>query len=256
MIFIKFNKVYLDIPIIDASRRIFKKNTKVDFSDQLIGSKRLNSDKKIFSRILDNINFEVNEGDSIALIGHNGSGKTTLLRLIAGIYKQTSGDIKYSGIISAILNIGAVLSLEATGYQNITIITNYLKQFDINEEKLHKYIREVSGLGDFLNMPIKNYSSGMQARLIFSITLYLKTDIAIVDEGISTGDEQFRTTAHGLLEEHLSSIKIKFFASHDENFLRQNCNRAFVMKKGNLRIFENVDDGFKFYYSNEYKEIN
>ena len=252
---IKFANVYLDIPIIDASRRIFKKNSKINLSDQLIGSKRINTSKKIFSRILDNLNFEVSEGDSVALIGHNGSGKTTLLRLISGIYKQTSGTINSSGQISAILNIGAILSLEATGYQNIKIITNYLKQFDVDEEKLHKYIKEVSGLGDFLNMPIKNYSSGMQARLIFSITLYLKTDIAIVDEGISTGDEQFRTTAQGLLEEHLSSIKIKFFASHDEHFLRQNCNKAFVMKKGNLKVFENVSDGFKYYYSDHYKSI-
>lgn len=256
MAFIKFKDVYLDIPIIDASRRIFKKNNKINFSDHLIGSKRVNENKQVFSRILDNINFDVRTGDSIALIGHNGSGKTTLLRLISGIYNQTSGFIESMGNISAILNIGAILSLEATGYQNVKIITNYLKKFDINQDELHEYIKDVSGLGDFLNMPIKNYSSGMQARLIFSITLYLKTDIAIVDEGISTGDEQFRTTAQELLEDHLSSIKIKFFASHDENFLRQNCNKAFVMKKGNLRIFKDVNDGFKFYYSDEYKHLN
>lgn len=250
---IKLQNIYLDIPILDSSKRIFKMNPKKSFSDSLIGSKKVITQNNVTSRVLEDISFDAKSGDSIALIGHNGSGKTSLLRIIAGIYRPTSGQIEIDGNVSGILNVAPMLTLDATGIQNVKIIINYLKRYDVDLNKILSFIEEISGLGDFLNMPIKNYSSGMQARLIFSITLFLKSDIAIIDEGISTGDSQFRENSQNLMEEHLSSIKIKLFASHDEEFLSRNCNKAFVLKKGNLKIFDSVKDGLNFYKSENYK---
>lgn len=253
MVKIKLKNIYLDIPILDSSRRIFKRNPKKSFSDSLIGSKKIVNQNNVTSRVLENINFYANSGDSIALIGHNGSGKTSLLRVIAGIYKPTSGQIEVDGTVSGILNIAPMLTLDATGIQNVKIIVNYLKRHDVDLNNILSFVKEVSGLGDFLNMPIKNYSSGMQARLIFSITLFLKSDIAIIDEGINTGDSQFRENSQNLLEDHFSSIKIKLFASHEEEFLLRNCNKAFVLRRGNLNVFDSVKDGLIFYKSEKYK---
>ncbi len=161
--------------------------------------------------MIDNISFTAIPGDSIALIGHNGSGKTTLFRLISGIYKPTHGNIDVKGKISTLLNIGSVIEPDASGLQNIEIILRYSKIFNYDKEIVFKFVRENSGLGDFLFMPIKNYSSGMQARLIFAITIYLENEISIIDEGISTGDDKFKTFAQNMLDNHFTKIKINVF---------------------------------------------
>ncbi len=250
---VKFNNVTLDIPIIDPSKRIFKKNPSMkNFSDELIGGKRHHEKEQVMSRVIDNISFEVNSGDSVALIGHNGSGKTTLFRLISGIYQPTFGKVEVGGKISTLLNIGSVIEPDASGLQNIEIILRYSKVFDYNKDEVFKFIRENSGLGDFLFMPIKNYSSGMQARLIFAITIFLENEISIIDEGIGMGDDKFKEFAQNILDNHLTKIKIKFFASHDGNLLKKYCNRAFVMKKGSLLEFKDIDEAFKYYSSDEY----
>ena len=252
---VKFENVTLDIPIIDPSKRIFKKNpSSKNFSDELIGSKKYQKNEQVLSRVIDNISFTAIPGDSIALIGHNGSGKTTLFRLISGIYKPTHGNIDVKGKISTLLNIGSVIEPDASGLQNIEIILRYSKIFNYDKEIVFKFVRENSGLGDFLFMPIKNYSSGMQARLIFAITIYLENEISIIDEGISTGDDKFKTFAQNMLDNHFTKIKIKFFASHDGILLRNYCNRAFVMKKGSLIEFKDIEEAFNFYSSEEYNK--
>lgn len=253
--YVKFEDVTLDIPIIDPSKRIFKKNPSMkNFSDDLIGGKRHHEKEQVMSRVIDKVSFEAKSGDSIALIGHNGSGKTTLFRLISGIYQPTFGNIEVVGKISTLLNIGSVIESDASGLQNIEIILRYSKVFDYDKEKVFSFVRKNSGLGDFLYMPIKNYSSGMQARLIFAITIFLENEISIIDEGIGTGDDKFKTFAQNMLDYHFTKIKIKFFASHDGQLLNKYCNRAFVMKKGSLLEFSDIDKAFDYYGSEEYNK--
>ena len=103
-------------------------------------------------------------------------------------------------------------------------------------------------------MPVKNYSSGMQARLIFAITIFLENEISIIDEGIGTGDDKFKEFAQNMLDNHFTKIKIKFFASHDGNLLKKYCNKAFVMKKGSLFEFKDIDEAFEYYSSDEYNK--
>ena len=121
---ILFKNVHLKIPVLDSSKRIFQKNNN-SFSTKLIGSNKINEKNKIYSHILKNINFSINSGDSVAIIGHNGSGKSSLLRLISKIYYPTEGEILIKGRVNSFLNIGSILELEASGYQNIAIINNY-----------------------------------------------------------------------------------------------------------------------------------
>jgi len=246
-----FKNVCLDIPLL-FNNRLFSK--KKNFSEKLVGAKKKNSDGKLMSSILENISFECNEGDSVAILGHNGSGKTTLLRVISGIYQQTSGVVDIQGKISSLLNIDLTIKPDATGYENIRIFWLY-KNKCCDIKKLINQVENFSELGDFLNLPIKNYSSGMQARLLFSLCTYIASDILLVDEGIVSADESFIKKTKKFLETFINTNKIKIYASHDINFVKENCNKVFLLKKGKLSIFNDVSEGLDFYL-NKYNNVD
>lgn len=239
-----FKNVCLDIPLLVNNRLFSKKN---NFSEKLVGAKKKNDiHGKITSSILEDINFECNEGDSVGVLGHNGSGKTTLLRVISGIYEQSSGIVNVEGKISSLLNIDLTIKPDATGYENIRIFWLY-KNKCCDLKTLIKQVENFSELGDFLNLPIKNYSSGMQARLLFSLCTYITSDILLVDEGIVSADESFIKKTKQHLETFINTNKIKIYASHDLKFIKENCNKVFLLKKGKLSIFNNVSKGIDFY---------
>jgi ABC-type polysaccharide/polyol phosphate transport system ATPase subunit len=247
-----FKNVCLEIPIL-VNQRLFYKNK--NFSEKLVGAKKINNERgKIISSILDDITFECKDGDHIGILGHNGSGKTTLLRVISGIYKPSSGSVFIDGKISNLLNIDLTIKPEATGYENIKIFWLY-KNKNVNLEKLIKQVEDFSELGDFLNLPIKNYSSGMQARLLFSLCTSIDSEILVVDEGIVSADEHFIKKTKQHLESFINTNKIRIYASHDLKFIEKNCNRLFLLKKGKLSIFEDVNKGIS-YYLKEYGNNN
>ena len=254
--FVKLNNVGLDIPIIDQSRRLFSKRNVQTFTENLVGSNKTIIDKKVYSKILTNINIDIRSGDSFGLLGHNGSGKTTLLRIISGIYLPSYGEINTYGSITSILAIGTLLNPEATGYQNIRIMQHYFKKYNINLKDLVERVEENSDLGEFLNLPVKLYSSGMQARLTFAVTTCLESDIMLVDEGISAGDEQFKEKAKKIINDYYKNSKIKIFASHDLSFIKENCNKIFLLKRGVGQQFNNVDEGIEYYKSSAYNSRN
>jgi lipopolysaccharide transport system ATP-binding protein len=247
-----FKDVCLDIPLL-VNNRLFSKNK--NFSEKLVGArKKSDSHGKVMSSILENISFECNDGDSVGILGHNGSGKTTLLRVISGIYQQTRGVVDIQGKISSLLNIDLTVKPDATGYENIRIFWLY-KNKCCDLKTLIKQVENFSELGDFLNLPIKNYSSGMQARLLFSLCTYITSDILLVDEGIVSADESFIKKTKQHLETFINTNKIKIYASHDLKFIKDNCNKVFLLKKGKLSIFEDVDKGIN-YYLKEYDSNN
>jgi len=248
-----FKDVSLKIPLIDFSKRIFSKQSFILNQKKLIGASQIQEGNKIFSNILTNISFEIHEGENISLIGHNGSGKTTLLRLIAGIYEPTSGTIKVNGRVMSFLNVALALENEATGYQNIEIVNRILKNYHINKNEIFKKVEAISELGNFLHMPIKNYSEGMKTRLLFAIIILFKSDIGVFDEGLNTADENFKNKTNKLILNFFSNIKINIFASHDFEFIKKFCKRCFVLKKGKLKIFQSVQEGIDFYKSDQYK---
>lgn len=240
----------LEIPLIGQSR-LFQKKIDQNFTQQNIGSSKVIKNNVVYSRILDDVSFECGDGENIALLGHNGSGKTTLLKVIAGIYHPSSGSVYTEGSISSLLDVNSVLKHDCTGYENIKLFwLHYNKSVDL--ESLKSNVEEFSDLGDFLNMPVKIYSSGMAARLLFSLTTFIKPDILLTDEGIGAGDEAFKDKAKKLMDEYMNSAKIKFFASHQLDFIRKNCQKLFLIKKGKLTIYDDVEEGISYYTSPNY----
>ena len=247
---ITFKNVHLRIPLIGQSRLFQKKNGK-EFTKENLGSSKEVVGNTVYSKILDNLNFECVDGDNIALMGHNGSGKTTLLKVIAKIYHPSSGQIDIEGSVSSLLDVNSILNTDCTGYENIKLFwLHHNKSVDLNS--LISSVEEFSELGDFLNMPVKIYSSGMSARLLFSLTTFIKPDILLTDEGIAAGDEAFKKKSKRLMDEYLDSSKIKFFASHSFDFIKKNCNKMFLMKKGSITIFNSIDEGLNYYNSSLY----
>lgn len=248
MAIIKATNVDLAIPILGKTDRLFHTS---NYSDSLVGSEKKIEDRKVSSYILSNLNFEFTDGDKVGLIGHNGSGKTSLLRLINKIYHPSKGELTLEGSMASLMDIGLMLSPECSGYQNIKILCLHFG-FKIKESNIIEKVTEFSGLGEFLHLPVKTYSSGMQARLVFSISSMIRKEILLMDEGIYTGDLSFKTKAGEILSGLLVSAKIIIFASHDLEFIRSQCNKLILLKKGKMNFFEEVDKGIEFYQSPEY----
>lgn len=252
MAFIKASNIDLAIPILGKTDRLFHTS---NYSDSLVGSEKKIEDKTVSSYILSNINFEFNDGDKVGLIGHNGSGKTSLLRLINKIYHPTKGVLSSEGSMASLMDIGLMLSPECTGYENIKILCLHFG-FKVKDSNIIEKVTEFSGLGEFLNLPVKNYSSGMQARLVFSISSMIRKEILLMDEGIYTGDYSFKTKAGEILNGLLGSAKIIVFASHDLEFIKSQCNKIILLKKGKMSFYEDVPKGIEFYQSPQYLEDN
>lgn len=183
---------------------------------------------------LKNINLEIKKGESWGIVGSNGAGKSTLLRLICGVIAPDSGSIKIKGNISPMLELGAGFDPQLTGIENIFIqgaLLGYSKPF---MKKHFDEIVDFSELQDFLDMPVKNYSSGMQARLAFAISTVVKPDILIVDEVLSVGDAAFQRKCINRMNEIIQGSSTLLFVSHSNEMVEQLCEKAIWMRKGEL----------------------
>ena len=217
MYFLEANNLSLSIPIFQ-SNRLFDKSH--NFSKSLLGSTKEVSNKNLNSKIIDNLSFSLKEGDVLGILGHNGSGKTTLLRLLCGIYHPTSGELKVNGSISPYLSLGTSMNSDLSGYDNIKLFWLLTKR-SVSLSKLKSEIEENTDLGEFLHLPIKLYSAGMQARFLFAASTFIKSDILVSDEQLSAGDYFFQNKAKLLLKKHYENNKIKVFASIILNLLRK-----------------------------------
>lgn len=185
-------------------------------------------------RALDDINLSLNDGDRLGIIGHNGAGKSTLLRVIAGIYAPTLGTIETKGTIATILELGAGIDPELSGYENI-IRLGVQRGLTLRESKgLIQNVEEFADLGNFLHMPPRVYSSGMMLRLMFSVATAVTPEILIVDEVFGAGDKNFQENAKLRMENLISKSKIFVFTSHSEELVARLCNKIVFMKHGKL----------------------
>ena len=234
-----------------SSKRLFLLKKKHTNNDSMLGVK-IHSNKNILkNEILKNINIELQAGDSLGVIGHNGCGKTTLLRVLSSIYQPTSGQISICGKTASFLEVGSSLNPEANGRDNIEIICRLLKKYDFSEKDIET-VESISELGDYLYLPVKNYSAGMLSRLLFSTIIINKKEIMVFDEGLIVGDSFFIKKSKNLILNLVKESKINIFASHDMNFIRETCNRVAVMKRGNLKNFNSSKEGIEYYQSKEY----
>ena len=181
---------------------------------------------------LKNINFEVKQGESWGIVGSNGAGKSTLLKLICGIITPDKGSVAINGSISPMLELGAGFDPELTAGENIYLegaLLGYSKDFMRDH---YDEIVEFSELKDFLDMPIKNYSSGMQARMAFSLATVVKPKILIVDEVLAVGDAAFQRKCEAKIREMLQSATTLLLVSHSNNTVERLCDKALWLRKG------------------------
>jgi ABC-2 type transport system ATP-binding protein/lipopolysaccharide transport system ATP-binding protein len=191
---------------------------------------------------LKGVSFEVNKGDKFGIIGLNGAGKSTLLKLIAGVMKPTEGDITVTGGIVPLLEMGAGFDPDYTGRENIFLkgaLLGYTRRF--LEEKFDEIV-EFSELEEFIDVPLKNYSSGMKARLAFSIATMVEPEILIIDEVLSVGDAKFQEKSREKMNSLLDEDATVLFVSHSTQQVRNICNRAIWLDKGKLITQGPVDE--------------
>ena len=194
----------------------------------------MNQRKKVFGAI-NGISLEVKRGEIVGLIGRNGSGKTTLLRAMAGIFAPNSGTINTYGNTISLLSIGVGFQSKLSGRENIFLSGLLLGYSEaMIREKLSEII-EFSELGDFIDMPVQTYSSGMYSKLAFSITAIMEPDIMLVDEVLSVGDAKFKKKSYNKMMELIAdNSRTVIIVSHSADVLRKLCNRAIWINKGKI----------------------
>lgn len=183
---------------------------------------------------LKNVSFTLKDGDAVGLIGHNGSGKSTLLRTMAGIYPPSEGSVVLRGKTSTVFEIGAGLDHELSGYDNIIHLGMMMGMSYREAKALTPDIEEFTELGDFLQLPIRTYSSGMTMRLMFAVATAVTPEILLLDEMFSTGDAGFKEKSQARIHKIIDSAQIFVFASHDHSLIKQYCNRIFKLEHGTL----------------------
>jgi lipopolysaccharide transport system ATP-binding protein len=181
---------------------------------------------------LNQVSFSISEGERVALVGHNGSGKTTLLRSIAGVYQPAGGQIRVNGTLSTLFDIALGFDPDATGRENVVLrgLVMGLTRLQIVDRM--DDIREFSGLGDYLDLPTRVYSSGMRLRLAFAVATSVRRDIVLMDEWLSVGDAGFAESAERRLHEYLEQTSILVIATHSEELVRKLCSRRIELHQG------------------------
>ena len=191
---------------------------------------------------LKNISFQVGKGEAVGLVGKNGSGKSTLLKTIAGVLKPTKGNVLVRGTVAPMIELGAGFDMDLTAKENIFLngaLLGYPK--DMLEENMERII-EFSELDQFMDVPIKNFSSGMIARLGFAVATIYTPDILIVDEVLSVGDAKFRRKCNTRMEEMLASDTTLLYVSHNIKSVMKLCTHALWIDKGNQMMKGEVQE--------------
>ncbi len=252
---IEIKDLSLTIPIYYLeSRSLTKRLTKKVIN--ITGGELTRSKQGANITALNNINITIMKGERVGLIGHNGSGKSSFLRLISAIYEPTVGKIKRSVEVYPMLQKTFLTSPELSGIDACKayfLLKNYsLKGF----ESFLSEILEFSGLGTYISLPIKTYSEGMSARLIFSILTSSHHDCLAIDEGFGTGDADFFDRAEKRMEQFMESTATLFLASHSEELLKQFCNRGIVFSHGSIVYDGPLEAALNYYHTNEYYQKN
>lgn len=185
---------------------------------------------------LKDVSFEIKKGEVVGIIGHNGAGKSTLLKVISGILKPTSGELEVNGNIVPMLELGSGFDHDLTGRENIFLNGAILGYTEKYLKEKYDEIVEFSELGKFIDVPIRNYSSGMLMRLAFSIATVVQPEILIVDEILAVGDASFQEKSKARMLELMGGGTTVLFVSHSLDQIREMCDRVIWLEHGNVRM--------------------
>lgn len=242
---IEFTDVSIEFPIFNANGRSITSRLL-----QAATGGKLDADPngRVVVRALEGISFTFGDGDRVGLLGHNGAGKSTLLRALSGVYAPSKGIAVLEGEIGSLIDISLGINHEATGRENI-FIRGALLGFTRAEmaEKFDEIV-EFSELGDFIEMPVRTYSSGMHLRLAFAVSTVVRPEILLMDEWLSVGDESFKHKAEARLLEVVDSTQILVLASHSRELIEKTCNRAIWLEHGRVRMDGSVGEVVPAYF--------
>lgn len=203
-------------------------------------------DAKI-NKALKNVSFEIHEGESVGIIGDNGAGKSTILKMITGVAHPTSGTVEVDGKVAALLELTAGFSTEMTGRENIYLKGYILGLNDAYIKTIEEKIIDFAQLGDYIDQPVRTYSSGMKMRLGFAINVNIDPDILVVDEALSVGDASFKKKCKSKIREIIDKGTTVLYVSHNQDSVAEIANRAIFMKKGELMFDGNVKEAYEMY---------
>ena len=199
-------------------------------------------------KAVDNVSFKIQKGESVALFGKNGAGKSTILKMITEVCFPTEGKIKINGRVSALLELTSGFDQEFTGRENIYLKGHILGLRDKEIKELEQTIVDFADIDEYIDQPVRTYSSGMKARLGFAVNVNIKPDILIVDEALSVGDEEFRSKCVKKVNEIINKEDVTLlFVTHSTAIAKEFCNRGIVMKSGQLIFDGPIDESIKAY---------
>ena len=236
--------VTVDLPIYNGADRSFKRTV---FSMGIGGRLDRDRNNRVVVRALDSINLEIRDGDRIGLIGRNGAGKSTLLQVIAGLREPTRGTIAIEGRVSTLFSLLSVMDPELTGYENISMVSALLGISSFRQAALRKDVEEFTELGDYLRLPIRTYSAGMQVRLSFALLTAQNPSIVLLDEVIGAGDAHFASRAMARILDMTARGDILVIASHSEQALRSTCTQVLWLDHGTIRRLGPADEVLRDY---------
>jgi len=229
---IDLHQASVQFPIYNARSRSLKSTIARHAVGARIGSRTEND--IVVVNALKNITLTLNPGDRVGIIGHNGAGKTTLLRVFSGAYVPTSGSAEVIGEVSALTDISMGMDPEASGHENIIMRAILLGMNYQQARALAPEVEQFTELGEYLDLPVRTYSTGMMLRLAFAVATSVEPEILIMDEIIAVGDASFMEKATQRIKTLIAKANIFVLASHDEETLKRFCNRAIWLNRGEL----------------------
>lgn len=245
MAYIDFQHVGVDFPIFASQNRSFKKSVMNIATGGRIAS---DASKMPVVRALDDINLHIDEGERVGLLGCNGSGKSTILRVLAGVYWPTTGSATVEGSIGSLLDISLGTDGESTGTENMYLRGTLL---GMSKEEINRLLPEMtaySELGDFINLPMKTYSSGMQMRVAFTVSTQSAPEVLLMDEWLAVGDQNFQRKAEERLTKLVEQTKILVIASHSRSLIERVCTRAVWLDHGKICMDGSPQEVCKAYF--------
>jgi len=221
------DNVTLDFPVSRAGPAFLK---------EIFTGRMKKAGKTNFYRAVNKVSLEIKKGEVFGIIGPNGAGKSTILRMMAGIYAPDAGSLKVRGRVSLLAGLGAGFQRTLTGRENISLSGSI---YGIAKKELHELVPSIivfSGIGDFIDQPLRTYSSGMRARLAFAIACHLSPQVLLIDEVLAVGDSAFREKSKAKIMEMVKSEATVVMVSHNADILREICDRVVCLNKGQIDL--------------------
>jgi lipopolysaccharide transport system ATP-binding protein len=245
MVHVNLTNASIDFPIFNATGRSFTSSIL-----KVATGGKLDADPngRVLVKALTNVSFSLREGDRVAFLGHNGAGKSTLLRVLGRVYTPSEGAAEVVGEIGSLIDVGLGINPEATGKENVFIRGQLLGLSRKDISAMYQDIVDFAELGDFMEVPVRTYSSGMHLRLAFAVSTTVRPEILLMDEWLSVGDADFRVKTEQRLRDMVSETKILAIATHSRELAEAVCNRAIWLEHGRVKMDGPIADVAPAYF--------